>query len=195
MEQYGVDMHDFALAYALSTLSGLRVSYPVGALSLASHAHMVRLPQSFAWLSSDTALTIAVIACVVELIVHKFSWLETPIHYVHKILSPLVGGAAAFAVDPSHGFEGVAVALLGGGNAFAVHGLRTTARATGSAFFLGAVNPFASFVEDGLVLWAAGAAFFSARSTAWIVFAVTAGCWLLTYRPVPRHGRRRRARA
>jgi len=190
-----VGMHDFALAYALSTLSGLRVSYPVAALSLASHEHLLRLPQSFAWLGSDTALTIVVIACVVELIALKLSWFETPIHYVHKFLSPVVGGAAVFAVDPSQGFTGFALALLGGGNAFAVHRLRSTARATGSAFFLGAVNPFASVLEDALVLCALATAFSSTRTTAWIVFGVTAGCWLLTYRPVPRRGRRRRARA
>jgi Domain of unknown function (DUF4126) len=190
-----VNMHALALAYALSTLAGVRVSYPAAALVLAVHSRILRPPEYLTWLHSDTILLLAMAACVVEFIAHKLYWLETPLHYIHKILSPIVGGAAAFAVDPSQGVAGFLIAALGAGTAFAVHSMRATARATGTAFFLGAVNPLASFVEDGLVLSAATAAFFTAQTTAWIILMVTIGCRLLTYRSVPRHSRRRRARA
>jgi Domain of unknown function (DUF4126) len=190
-----VNMHALALAYALSTLAGVRVSYPAAALALAVHSRILKPPQTMTWLHSDTILLIAIVVCIVEFIAHKLDWLETSLHYIHKILSPVVGGAAAYAVDPSQGVTGFLIAALGAGTAFAVHTLRATARATGTAFILGSVNPFASVVEDGLVVSAATTAFFSAQTTAWVVLIVTIGCWLLTYRSVPRHSRRRRARA
>lgn len=189
-----MNMHGLALAYALSTLSGLRVSYPAAALLLAVHNRVLKPPENLMWLHSDTILIIVLVACVAEFIAHKLSWLQTPLHYIHKVLSPLVGGATAFAVDPTQGVGGFLIAALGAGNAFAVHSLRATARATGSAFFLGAVNPIASLVEDGVVLTAATAAFFTAQTTAWIILLVTLGCRHLTYRSVPRYSRRRRAR-
>jgi hypothetical protein len=189
-----VNTHGLALAYALSTLSGLRVSYPATALLLAVHSRILKPPENLSWLHSDTILILSIVVCIAEFISHKLPWLQTPLHYIHKVLSPVVGGAAAFVVDPSQGAAGFLIAALGAGNAFAVHSLRATARATGSAFFLGAVNPLASVVEDGLVLSGATTAFYSVQTTAWSILIVTIGCWLLTYRSVPRHSRRRRVR-
>lgn len=190
-----MNMHGLALAYTLSTLSGLRVSYPAAALLLAVHNRVLKPPENLMWLHSDTILTLVLVACIAEMIAHKLSWLETPLHYIHKVLSPVVGGATAYAADPSQDVAGCLIAALGAGNAFAVHSLRATARATGTAFFLGAVNPVASFVEDGLVLIAATTAFYTAQTTAWIILIITIGCRHLTYRSVPRHSRRRRVRA
>jgi hypothetical protein len=171
----------------------VRVSYPAAALSLAAHAHVLKPPEAFAWLHSDTTLTIAIVGCVAEFIAQKCSWFDTPLHYMHKLLAPVVGAATAFAADPSAGPSGMFLAVLGGGNAFVVHRLRTTARVTGSAFFLGGVHALASFAEDAVVLIAATAVFINPQKTAWVVLLVAIACWLLTYRPVPRHRRRARA--
>jgi hypothetical protein len=186
-------MHDFALAYALSTISGLRVSYPLAALSIAAHTQIIHPPAGLSWLHADAVLCISIIACIVELVAHKLFRFDRGVHILHRVLSPLVGGTAALAVCSPHDSLPFLTLLLGGGNAFAVHSLRATARLTGSTFILGAAHPLMSFVEDGAVFTGMSTAFSSAPATAGIVFLVIACWWLFTYRPVPRRRRRMRA--
>jgi hypothetical protein len=186
-----MNIHEFALAYTLSSLSGIRWSYPILALSGAAHLHLFAPPSTFTWLASDSVLLIALIAALVELFAHKIGWLDGAVHIVHKVLAPLVGVGAALAVDPTHGPASLLVGALGGANAFAIHGLRATARMTGNAFFLGAVTPGASFLEDGAVLSGLLAAFSAPRNTAVIAALILLFFAFRTYRLVPRRGRRR----
>jgi Domain of unknown function (DUF4126) len=187
-------MHAFALAYALSTVSGLRVSYPLAALCLAAHAHMLHVPSNLRVLNSDSALWMTLVASVVECIAHKIPAVDGVVHVAHRLLAPLVGAVTVAAVTSSHGSTTFFPALLGAGNAFMVHTLRATARATGSVFLLGSVHPLASFAEDGFVCIALNAAFSATQAVAVVAFLLMILCWLLTYRSVPRR-RRRRVRA
>ncbi len=148
LEGCAVDPHSLALAYALSTIAGLRASLTVLAVSVAVHLHVLATPASMPWLASDATVVIAAIFAIVDSVADKLPVVDHGLHIVHLVLAPIGGAIAAAGVDPSGSTSLAVVALLGGANAFGVNGLRGATRASSSAFSLGLFNPVLSIVED-----------------------------------------------
>jgi hypothetical protein len=147
-----MDPHNLALAYSLSSVSGLRASLTILALTIAIHMHAFAPPGSMAWVGSDQTLIVVAILAVLDFCADKIPGVDHVVHAVHAVLAPVAGGIAATTVDPSGGGVLAVVALLGGANALGIHGLRATTRAGSSAASLGALNPVLSIVEDVFAL-------------------------------------------
>jgi hypothetical protein len=147
-----MDAHNLALAYSLSSVSGLRASLTILALSIAIHAHAFAPPESMAWVGSNATLIVAALLAFGDFFADKIPGVDNVVHVVHVVLAPVAGAIAATTVDPSGGGVATVVAVLGGANALGVHGLRASLRAGSSAASLGAFNPVLSVVEDVVTL-------------------------------------------
>lgn len=170
-----MDPHDLALAYALSTIAGLRASLTIAAISLATHLHWLEPSGALHWLASDATLAIAGVLAVAEFVADKIPVVDHALHVVHVFLAPVAGGTAALAAVPSGSDSGaIVVAVLAGSNALAIHGLRSAARGASSAISLGALNPLASLGEDAIAIGGLTAAFFAPITVAAIALMLTA---------------------
>ncbi len=168
-----MNVHDLALAYALSAVAGLRASLTVLALSLAVHLHALATPAALGWLASDVTLAVAAVFTLADLLADKIPWVDHLLHLVHTGLAPVAGGIAVAAVDPSAGGAVPLLMLLGAGNALGVHGLKSAARAGSTSVSLGMLNPIVSVVEDGLALVLLVASFLAPVLTAVAVLLAT----------------------
>ena len=168
-----LNVHDLALAYALSAVAGLRASLTVLALSVAVHLHALVPPAAVAWLGSDVTLAVAAAFTLADLLADKVPWVDHLLHLLHTALAPVAGGVAVFAADPSAGGAVPLLALLGAGNALGVHGLKSATRAGSTAVSLGALNPVVSVVEDVLAVLLLAASFAAPVLTAIVVLLAT----------------------
>src|ERR1035437_6272789 len=109
-----MDPHNLALAYSLSSVSGLRASLTILALTVAIHMHAFAVPASMAWVGSDQTLMIVAILSVADFCVDKIPGVDHVVPAVHTVLTPVAGGIAAMTADPSGGGGMTVVALLGG---------------------------------------------------------------------------------
>jgi hypothetical protein len=143
-----MDPHNLALAYSLSSVSGLRASLTILALTIAIHMHAFAPPASMAWVGSDQTLIIVAILALADFFADKIPVVDHFVHLVHGVLAPVAGGIAAATADPSGGGVMTIVAVLGGANALGIQGLRATTRAGSSATSAGLLNPVLSLLED-----------------------------------------------
>jgi Domain of unknown function (DUF4126) len=147
-----MDAHNLTLAYSLSSVSGLRASLTILALTIAIHLHAVAPPSALAWVGSDQTLIVVAILAFLDFFADKIPVVDHVVHLVHAVLAPVAGGLAAATVDPSGGGVMPVVAILGGANALGIHGLRSTTRAGSSVTTAGVLNPILSIVEDLLAV-------------------------------------------
>ena len=169
-----MDPHDIALAYALSTIAGLRASLTIAGVSLAVHLHWIPLPASMHWLGTDATLAIAGALAVAELLADKVPIVDHGLHALHLVLAPLVGGAAAVAVDPAQSASAATtVAILAGANALGITSLRAAARGATTTFSMGTLNPVVSLLEDVLAIGALAATFFAPFAVAAVALILT----------------------
>ena len=190
-----MDAHDLALAYALSSVAGLRATLTVLALTIAVHLHALDVPPNVAWLASDTTLWIAGAVALCDLLGDKVPLLDHALHAVHTLLAPLAGGVAILAVDPTHATDPTMLALgagLGGVNALGVHGLRATTRLAATSTTFGTFNPFLSVAGDLIAVAALAGAFLAPFATALVLLTLVV-VGVLAARRVSRLRRRRAA--
>src|SRR5665213_1832149 len=98
-----MDPHSLALAYSLSSVSGLRASLTILALTIAIHLHAFVPPASMAWVGSNQTLVIVAILAALDFCADKIPGVDLVVHAVHAVLAPVAGGIAAVTVDPSGG--------------------------------------------------------------------------------------------
>lgn len=171
-----MDPHDLALAYALSSVAGLRATLTVLALTVAVHLHALAPPAGAAWLASDTTLAIAAVIALADLLGDKVPLVDNALHAVHAILAPVAGAVAVVAVDPAHDGNVASLALLaalGGANALGIHGVRATTRAASTAATFGMLNPVLSFGGDAVAVAALAGAFLAPIAVAVAILVVT----------------------
>ena len=168
-----MDPHSLALAYSLSSVSGLRASLTILALTIAIRMHAFTPPGSMAWLASDQTLIVVAILALADFCADKIPGVDHVVHGVHTVLAPIAGGIAATAVDPSSGGVATMVALLGGANALGILGLRAGTRASSSAASAGVLNPLVSIVEDVLALAGLALAFLAPLAMAVVALLAT----------------------
>jgi len=144
----------YALAYVLSSTAGVRAFVTLLAVSLAMHWGLLPAPpQQFAWLASDGALAVLVAAGILEVLGDKIPLVDHGLHALQTIAKPVAGAVIAGAVvSPGNDPSAILLAVLGGANALAIHGVSATARAASTATTGGLANPIVSVIEDGLAI-------------------------------------------
>ena len=144
----------YALAYVLSSTAGVRAFVTLLAVSLAMHWGLLPAPpQQFAWLASDGALAVLVAAGILEVLGDKIPLVDHGLHALQTIAKPVAGAViAAVVVSPGNDPSAILLAVLGGANALAIHGVSATARAASTATTGGLANPIVSVIEDGLAI-------------------------------------------
>lgn len=168
-----MDPHSLALAYSLSSVSGLRASLTILALTIAIRMHAFSPPGSMAWLGSDQTLIVVAILAVADFFADKIPGVDHVVHGVHTVLAPIAGGIAATTVDPTGGGVATIVAVLGGANALGILGLRAGVRASTSAASVGILNPVVSIVEDVLAVAGLALAFLAPVVMAFVALLAT----------------------
>ncbi len=164
----------YALAYVLSSTAGIRVFVTLLAVSLAMHWGLLHAPHQFAWLASNGALAVLVAASILEVLGDKVPFVDHALHLVHTIAKPLAGALIAGAVvAPDNEPSMILLAVLGGANALAIHGVTAMARAASTATTGGLANPMLSVAEDGLAIGGILAGWFSPFVTAGVILFAT----------------------
>jgi hypothetical protein len=165
----------YALAYVLSSTAGIRVFVTLLAVSLAMHWGFLPPPaHQFAWLASDGALAVLVVASILEVLGDKIPLLDHGLHVLHTVAKPLAGALiAGSVVQPGNDPSLLLLGVLGGANALAIHGVSATARAASTATTGGLANPIVSVVEDGLAIGGILLGWFMPFLAAAIVLAAT----------------------
>lgn len=144
----------YAVAYVLSSTAGVRAFVTLLAVSLAMHWGLLPPPpHQFAWLASDGALVVLVVASILEVLGDKIPLVDHGLHVLHTVAKPLAGIViAGTIVSPDNDPNAVLLGALGGINALAIHGVSATVRAASTATTGGIANPIVSAIEDGLAI-------------------------------------------
>ena len=144
----------YALAYVLSSTAGLRAFVSLLAVSLALHWGLLPQPvHQFAWLDSDGALAVLVVASIVEVLGDKVPLVDHGLHVIATIVKPLAGVViAGTVVAPDNDPNLILLGALSAANTFAIHGISAVARAGSTATTGGIANPIVSSLEDVLAI-------------------------------------------
>lgn len=133
----------------IAAACGLRAFLPLLVLGTAARLGWVDLADGMEWLASTPALTALAAATVVELAGDKLPAVDHVLDVLGTVLRPAaacVGVYAALVEWPAP--WGQLLAVLLGGGALVVHGLKAKLRLTTSAATLGQGNPWLSAAED-----------------------------------------------
>lgn len=140
------------LGLGLSASTGLNTWLPLLLMSAAARLHVggVHLNGSFAWLASDVALAVLVIATLIEVVADKVPAVDHALHGIATFVRPLaaaVAVAAAFTkLDPM--VAAVIGLMIGAPTALGMHSIKTATRVGSSVTTFGCANPFLSIVDD-----------------------------------------------
>lgn len=140
------------LGISLGASTGLHTTLPLLLVAAAAHFGFgnFALRGDFAWLSSDTALIILLIAAILETIADKVPAVDHALDVVGSFARPVAATVAAAAVF-GHGDRTTAAIvglIVGAPAAFGVHAAKAGLRVGSSAMTLGCANPFISLIED-----------------------------------------------
>lgn len=139
----------YALAYALTTSSGLRAVLPLAIASAAAHFGFFHPVAPYGWLGSTTVTFALAALAVAELLADKIPIVDHGLHFVQIVTKPaaaaiMVGGT----VHPQSHVLLVGLMVVGALNALGVHAVASTVRIGSTATTAGIANPFISIVED-----------------------------------------------
>ena len=140
------------LGLGLAASTGLNTSIPLLLLAAAARFHVVgiALNAKFAWLQSDAAILVLVVAAVFEIVADKVPAVDHALDTIGTFLRPAAGALAATAVF--HGANPVVAAvaglIIGAPISFGLHTIKAGARLTSSVTTFGCANPILSLVED-----------------------------------------------
>jgi hypothetical protein len=144
------------LGLGLSASTGLNTFLPLLLLAAAAKFHIagISLGARFDWLSSDVAIIVLIIACVVELIADKIPAVDHFLDSVGTFVRPVAGFIATASVLT--GVDPVVAAVLGlivGAPAsLGLHTLKAGTRVASTATTFGCANPVLSLIEDVISL-------------------------------------------
>jgi hypothetical protein len=143
----------YALAYALSSISGLRGFLVLFLAAAAAHFGYLHPSHGFAWLGSTPALWIFGVATIVEFFADKIPAVDNAMHTIQMISKPIAGAIVAGSVVPGQ-TDAMTYLLIAAGatNALAIHSAVTAVRAGSTIGTLGTLNPALSIGEDILAV-------------------------------------------
>jgi len=140
------------LGVSLGASTGLHTTLPLLLVSAAAHfgwGHFA-LRGDFAWVASDTALIVLLVAAILETIGDKFPAVDHALDVIGTFARPALATLAAAAVF-GHGDKTTAAIvglIVGAPAAFGVHAAKSGLRVGSSAMTFGCANPFISLIED-----------------------------------------------
>lgn len=144
------------LGLGLAASTGLNTFLPLLLLAAAARFDIagVSLGDKFQWLSSDTAIILLIVACIVEIVADKFPAVDHFLDAIGTFVRPVAGTLAAASVFT--GVEPMTAAVIGlivgGPVSFTFHTLKAGTRVASSAATFGCANPVISLAEDVLSL-------------------------------------------
>ncbi|HEY0157404.1 MAG TPA: DUF4126 domain-containing protein [Thermoanaerobaculia bacterium] len=142
------------LGLGLSASTGLNTFIPLLLLSAAARFNIagIELGQKFDWLSSDTGLTVLIIAALVEIIGDKVPAVDHFLDSIGTFVRPAAATVATAGVltgvdvDPT--VAAIVGFIVGTPAALGFHTLKAGTRVASSATTFGCANPFLSLLED-----------------------------------------------
>lgn len=137
------------LGVGLAAACGFRVFVPLLVASVAAGAGHLTLTPDFAWLGSDAALMVLLIATVLEVAAFHVPWLDNLLDTL-AVPAAVVAGTVitgAFVDDVSPLLRWSLAVIAGGGAAGAVAGGMAVVRGASTALTGGLGNPLVAFVE------------------------------------------------
>lgn len=146
-------------ALGLSTTAGLRAYLPLLILGIASHiqgpsgAPLIPLQQNFELLGNPLVLAVLAVLALVEFLADKVPGVDHVNDAIHTVIRPITG--ALIMVGSANSLSDVfppVAAVVGAGLALSTHTVKASSRAASTATTAGTANPFASLLEDLLVV-------------------------------------------
>jgi hypothetical protein len=140
------------LGIGLAASTGLNTSLPLLLFGIAARFHIagIALNPKFAWLHSDVALIVLVIAAIFEIVADKFPAVDHALDTIGTVLRPLAGALAAAAalthLDPLT--AAIVGLIVGAPISFGLHTIKAGTRLTSSVATFGCANPILSLIED-----------------------------------------------
>jgi len=184
------------LGLGLSASCGLNTFLPLLLLSAAARWHIagIALNAKFAWLSSDIAILILLIATLIEVIADKVPAIDHFLDVVGTFIRPIAGLVAMASVF--HGVDPTTAAIVGlivgTPVSLGMHTVKAATRAASSATTFGCANPVLSLIEDLISLIVSMIAIFAPLLVPLVVLIVAVVLWKLAKRinapPAPSPG-------
>ncbi|HET7293902.1 MAG TPA: DUF4126 domain-containing protein [Vicinamibacteria bacterium] len=143
------------LAIALAACAGVRAWLPLLLAGGLSRAGLLRLGDSFAFLSTDKALVLFGLATVLEIAADKIPALDHALDALSTVLRPAAGALLAASVIGRFADPLTAVVLgvaVGAPASLVPHAAKSTLRAVSSTLTAGLANPVISLIEDLLAV-------------------------------------------
>ncbi|MBK5255098.1 MAG: DUF4126 domain-containing protein [Vicinamibacteria bacterium] len=144
-------LQSIALGIALAACAGLRAWLPLFAVGLSVRFGVLPLGDSFLFLGSNTALTVFLIATIVELIADKIPVVDHALDTLSTFLKPVAGMVLAASVLWTVDDPIVALALgamVGTPASLLPHTAKATVRGVLSPITAGLAAPILSVIED-----------------------------------------------
>ena len=142
------------LGLGLSASTGLNTFIPLLILSGAARFNLwgVELGQKFDWLTSDTGLTVLIVAAIAEIVADKIPAVDHFLDSVGTFIRPAAATIASAAVLTGVNVDPTVAAIVGfvvgTPTSLAFHTLKAGTRVASTATTFGCANPVLSFVED-----------------------------------------------
>lgn len=146
------------LGLGLSASTGLNTFLPLLLFAGAARFHIagISLGQKFDWLTSDVAMIVLIIACVVEIIADKVPavdhFLDSIATFIRPVAASVAAGAALTGANVDPTVAAIGGIIIGTPTALGFHTLKAATRVGSSAATFGCANPILSIIEDVLSL-------------------------------------------
>ena len=169
------------LGLGLSASTGLNTFLPLLLLSAAARFHVagIELGEKFQWLTSDVAMIVLIVACIIEIIADKVPAVDHFLDSIATFVRPVAGAIAAAAVFTD--VDPVVAALLGliigAPTSLGFHTLKAGGRVASSAATFGCANPIISLIEDIVSFVLTVVAIFSPIFVPLLLIAIAWALW------------------
>lgn len=140
-----------ASSLGLATATGLNAYLPLLTVSVLSRLGLIQLGEPFDLLSHPITMIVLVILVIVDFIGDKVPAVDSVLHIIGLVISPIAGAIVALAA--SSDIVAIHPAVVAGAAIIAAAGTqsaRTSIRPAVTAATGGTANSFVSFLEDAL---------------------------------------------
>ncbi|WP_448337742.1 DUF4126 domain-containing protein [Chloroflexus aurantiacus] len=140
-----------ASSLGLATATGLNAYLPLLTVSVLSRLGLIQLGEPFDLLSHPITMIVLVILAIVDFIGDKVPAVDSVLHIIGLVISPIAGAIVALAA--SSDIVSIHPAVVAGAAIIAAAGTqsaRTSIRPAVTAATGGTANSFVSFLEDAL---------------------------------------------
>jgi len=174
------------LGISLGASTGLHTTLPLLLAAAAAHFGWgnFALRGDFAWLTSDTALIVLLVAAILETIGDKVPAVDHALDVIGSFARPLVATLAAAAVF-GHGDRTTAAIvglIVGAPAAFGVHSAMAALRVGSTAMTFGCANPLISLIEDVIAALLSLIAIFAPLMALIVLIALAYGVFVILRR-------------